>query len=89
MNRTITIFVNYNWNLDGNYLESRVIEYRHSPDSFYVTFYEQDKVSVPPQIILNTKDGKLVLAKESPQIDDKILKPVIEEIRKYLQQHRV
>jgi hypothetical protein len=89
MIRAFTIFINYNKKLDGNYLEAKVVEYRHSPSSFYITFYAQDHVSVPSQIILNTKDGKLILAKESPQIDDKILKPVIEEINRYLRLHKV
>ena len=89
MIRTFTIFVNNHGKFDGNYLEARIVEYRHSPTSFYVTFHESKNPAIPKEIILNTRNGKLVLAKESPQIDVKILKSVIDEIKKYLQQHKV
>ena len=71
----------------GDSFWADVAEHRHSPATYHITFQDQKNVGVPKNFILDTKDDKLVLVENSPEIDDEMLKLVIAEIEKYLQEH--
>ena len=63
---------------------AKVIEYHLSPSFFYVTFLNEPGTAQLPTIIFHTKNGKIELAKESPQIDPSLQKVVAEEVEKYI-----
>ena len=71
----------------GDYLWANVVEKHLSPSTFHVTFQDERNLAVPDEIIIDTKDGKLVPAESSPGIDDEMLKLVSAEIEVYLRNH--
>ena len=71
----------------GDYLWANVVEKRLSPSTFHVTFQDEKNIDVPNEIILDTKNGKLERAENSPGVDDEMLKLVSAEIEEYLRNH--
>jgi hypothetical protein len=59
---------------------AKVVEYHHSPSYFYVTFLHDPGTAKLPSIILQVKDGKIQLAKDSPRIDPSLQKVVAKEV---------
>ena len=71
----------------GDYLWANVVEKHLSPSTFHVTFQDERNVAVPDEIIIETKNGKLVRAEDSHGSDDEMLKLVSTEIEEYLRNH--
>jgi hypothetical protein len=71
----------------GDYLWANVVEKRLSPSTFHVTFQDERNLAVPDEIIIDTKNGKLERAENSPGIDEEMLKLVNAEIEEYLRNH--
>jgi hypothetical protein len=71
----------------GDNLWAKVVEQHLSPSTFHVTFQDKRSNDFPEEIILDTKKGKIALAKNSSKVDDEILKSVIIQIEEYLRDH--
>jgi len=63
---------------------AKVIEYHHSPSHFYITFLHEPGTAKLPSIILQEKDGKIELAKDSPRIDPSLQKVIAKEVEMYV-----
>jgi hypothetical protein len=71
----------------GEYLWANVVEKHLSPSTFHISFQDERNISVPDDIIIDTKNGELERAENSPGIDDEMLKLVSAEIEEYLRNH--
>ena len=71
----------------GEYLWGKVVEYLHTPSVFHISFEEHSDFEIQKEIILVTKNGKLVLDENSGQVNDEILKLIIAEIEENFRQH--
>ena len=65
---------------------AKVVEYHHSPSYFYVTFLHDPGTAKLPSIILQVKNDKIQLAKDSPRIDPSLQKVVAEEVEMYVKE---
>jgi len=65
---------------------AKVVEYHHSPSYFYITFLHDPGTAKLPAIILQEKDCKIQLAKDSPRIDPSLLKVVAYEVENYVKE---
>ena len=79
MARLFTFYIYY----QGYYLWVKVVEHHHSPPSFDISIQDHKDIDLPENIILNTVNDKLVLAEQSPLINDEILKLLTEKIKEH------
>jgi hypothetical protein len=71
----------------GDLLWAKVEEQHLSPSTFHITFQEKRNSDIPGEIILKTKNRKLVLAENSSKVNNEILKLVTGKIEEYLRDH--
>ena len=71
----------------GDYLWARVEEQHLSPSTFHITFQEKRNIDIPEEIILDSKNGFLEPAENSPNVNDEMLKLIISQIEDYLRDH--
>ena len=65
---------------------AKVVEYIHSPSYFYITFLHEPGTVKLPAIILQTKNGKIGLAKGSPTIDPSLQEVIAEEVEMHIRE---
>ena len=71
----------------GQYLWARVIEHYNSPAIFHIAFREHSDSDVPAEMILDTKNCKIIPGGNTHHTKDEVLKLVTSEIEEHFRQH--
>jgi len=71
----------------GQYLWARVIENYNFPAIFHIAFREHSHIDFPTEIVLDTKNSKIIPGGNSWQTKEEVLKLVTSEIEEYFRQH--
>jgi hypothetical protein len=81
--RIFDIAILYN----SQYLWARVVEHYNSPAIFHIAFQDHSEIDVPSEIVLDTKNSKIIPAGNSMPTKDEVLKLVTAEIEEHFRQH--
>ena len=71
----------------GQYLWARVVEHYCSPAIFHIAFREHSNIDVPMELILDTKNSKVIPGGNFWQAKEEVLKLVTSEIEEHFRQH--